>query len=88
MILHRKKREVMDYKHIIVVTDQDGNQALYLNGDLQVSDNTIYACDIAEHAGREPINFSHVNVELPEAQLCNDWPDKFEELMKYVLPKE
>lgn len=51
-------------KKITVATEQDGNEALYVDGKLDTSDSTIYACDIAEAAAGEPCIISHRTVDL------------------------
>lgn len=67
----------MDISRITVATDDDdGEQAIYKDGKLVECDDTIYACDIAEHARHdEPIYFSHVIVEH-----ATRWPDTLDEL--------
>lgn len=71
-------------KHLTVVTCMEsGHEGLYVNGDLVTQDSTIYACDIAEHAGDGPVNFSHVAVEMQ----ADSYPDKFEQCMLWI-PKD
>lgn len=65
-------------KHIIVVIDEDSNEAMYVGGELQPTDGgTVYACDIANAAGDDAIQFSHV----PISGVIERWPDRFERLV-------
>lgn len=63
--------------HLIVVTAEDGNEAVYFGGELKMSDETVYACDIAHIAGDNIIQFSHVVVK----RSIETWPKRFEELL-------
>ena len=62
-------------KTVAVVTDNTSDmcdQALYLDGVLQMADSTIYACDIAKHGGGDPICFRHfINGLNRLAKLCS-----------------
>jgi hypothetical protein len=69
--------------HVIVVQDEDVNEALYVGGELKCSDGTVYACDIAEFAGDRLIQFSLVNVEDYDSQ-TEDWPEHFDALVPYL----
>lgn len=70
-------------KHVIVVTDDThGNQALYVDGTLAMQDDTIYSCDIAEHAGNGLVDFSHVICEMPED--VEEFPEQFEQVMLWI----
>lgn len=66
--------------HFIVVIDADGNEALYVGGDLvETEGNTVFATDIAKAAGESVIQFSHVEVEH---DIGSDWPVRFESLSR------
>ena len=74
-------------KHVIVVTCEDsGFQGLYVDGVLECQDDTIYACDIAEHATDGPIDFSHVLVVMPED--AKSYPERFEQCMPWISKSE
>ena len=57
-------------RQITVVTDQDGTEALYVDGELYEQDQTIYAVDIALAAGRDPVMFVHRGID----ELVGRWP--------------
>lgn len=64
--------------HVIVAIDLDGNEALYVGGDLKSCDGpTVYACDIAEAVGDKTIQFSHFKIDRE----ITEWPYKFESLL-------
>jgi hypothetical protein len=66
-------------KTVTVVTETDGQEALYVDGILKMHDETIYASDIAEYAGDGPILFRHVHVDYSTDAWT--WPDKLEDLL-------
>jgi hypothetical protein len=77
--------------HIIGVIDVDGNEALYVNGDLHPIDgSTIYYVDIFQAANGRQCVLSHVEINNVLIEERGDmthivWPDKFEDLMPYVV---
>lgn len=70
----------MDAIHFIVVIDADGNEALYVGGDLfETEGDAVYSTDIADAAKDMVIQFSHVEVEHnPD----DNWPSRVEELVR------
>lgn len=70
------------YKQITVASNEDANECLYIDGKAWKSTGeiTVYACDIAEAAGDQPVLIEHRNVLWPNDQ---DWPDDLA-----VLPTE
>ena len=69
---------------LCVITDEeDGRQALYVDGKLAMHDETIYACDIAHYAANKQIEFSHEVVTLPDGQ---SWPESFDEAIVFKYP--
>ena len=67
-------------KSIVVASENtDAIQALYVNGELKVFEDTIYVSIIMEfvEAG-EPITLRQQSVDLPENA---DWPETLEGLM-------
>jgi len=63
-------------KQIVALTEEDGDEALYVDGVLTACDSTIYACDIAEAAANATVTFSHRNVE----QSVSVWPKKLSDV--------
>ena len=60
-------------KAIVVASEcTDGIQAIYVDGKLTHSKDTVYACDIVEAAEGQPIMLTQENADLPED---TDWPD-------------
>jgi hypothetical protein len=58
------------YKQFVLVTDNDGNQTLYVDGVLHNGDNTVYGCDVADAA-----NGCAIKIELRDVDLIvDDWP--------------
>jgi hypothetical protein len=58
------------YKQFVLVTDNDGNQTLYVDGVLHNGDNTVYGCDVADAA-----NACAIKIELRDVDLIvEDWP--------------
>lgn len=75
-------------KTVAVVTDNTSDmcdQALYLDGVLQMADSTIYACDIAKHGGGDPICFRHFIIDLPEG---HQWPQSLGEALQFEQTTE
>lgn len=71
----------MSPTHVIVVTDYNGDEALYVGGDLlDTEGDTVYACDIAAAVGDKIIQLSH----LPVEPFDGEWPRRFEELLAIV----
>ena len=67
-------------KSIVVASENtDATQALYVDGELRVFEDTIYVSIIMEfvEAG-EPITLRQQQVDLPEGA---DWPETLEGLM-------
>lgn len=65
-------------KKITVAIDTgSSNECLYVDGKAWKNrgESTVYACDIAEVAGNEPILFEHLMVDCP-----GDWPTRLEKL--------
>ena len=66
-------------KHLVVVSDKDsGDECLYINGQAWESTGecTVYACDIDEAAGRQPVLFDRwTAIDVPDA-----WPTKLVDL--------
>jgi hypothetical protein len=57
-------------KQFVLVTDNDGNQTLYVDGVLHNGDNTVYGCDVADAA-----NGCAIKIELRDVDLIvDDWP--------------
>jgi hypothetical protein len=77
----RRREETMsEHLRVIVAIDDDGSEALYVDGELRSSEGyTVYACDIAEVVGDATMTFAHVSVsgkygaEVP-------WPERFDAL--------
>lgn len=67
-------------KHLVVVTCEDsGSQALYVNGSCVFQDDTVYACDIAEHSGDCLVLFSHETVVMPGD--ADKFPERLDQCM-------
>lgn len=65
-------------KHIIVATDNRGNEAMYVGGDLTPTKNhRVRASEIMSAADKHKIHFSHFAVN----RRVETWPNKFEELL-------
>jgi hypothetical protein len=63
-------------KQIVAVTDDSGDEALYVDGVLKAWDSTIYSCDIAALAGNAIVTISHRNV----GRTLSDWPKKLSDV--------
>lgn len=66
---------------IVVATERDGTEAIYLNGVLHSAGETVYACDIDEVAGGQPILFRHIAVTFPDC--ITEFPESLEECRKH-----
>ena len=81
----------VDLVHVVGVIDGDGNEALYVNGDRHPIDGcTIYYVDIFQAANGRQCVLSHVEItsnmfEERDGEMHIVWPDKFEDLMPYVV---
>lgn len=64
-------------KEITVVINENADECLYINGKAWEStgETTVYATDIADAAGDEPILFRHVGVDWDA-----DWPENLSDL--------
>jgi len=51
-------------KTITVAQDEDYQEALYMNGTLVTSEETIFACEIAHYANGKPFILKFVQCEL------------------------
>jgi hypothetical protein len=64
------------YKQFVIVTDNDGNQTLYVDGVLRDGDNTVYGCDVADAA-----NGCAIKIELRDVDfIVDDWPLRLSDL--------
>jgi hypothetical protein len=70
-------------QQIVVVTDDSGDEALYLDGVLKAWDSTIYACDIAAIAGDAVVTISHTNA----GRTLSDWPKKLSDVFASNNPE-
>lgn len=74
------------FKKLTVVTCFDsGYEALYVDGVLVNQDESIYACDIVEHAADGPVEFVHVIAVMPVS--ATRYPKTLEQCMEWV-PQE
>lgn len=69
-------------KTVTVVTEIEGQEAIYVDGILKLREDNVYACDIAAWAGDEPIIFQHrtCDFELRNTDLEWEWPEKIEDV--------
>lgn len=66
------------HKTLTCITDTNsGDEAIYVDGVLKQTDVTIYACEIAEHAGTDPVLIRHEICELIDGL---PWPEKLEDV--------
>jgi len=70
-------------QQIVVVTDESGDEALYLDGVLKAWDSTIYACDIAAIAGDAVVTVCHTNA----GRTLLDWPKKLSDVFASNSPE-
>lgn len=70
-------------QQIVVVTDDSGDEALYLDGVLKAWDSTIYACDIAAIAGDAVVTVCHTNA----GRTLLDWPKKLSNVFASNSPE-
>lgn len=70
-------------QQIVVVTDDSGDEALYVDGVLKAWDSTIYACDIAAIAGDAVVTISHTNA----GRTLSDWPKKLSDVFASNNPE-
>ncbi len=70
-------------KEIVVVTDESGFEAMYVNGDLVQSDETIFASDIAWYAGPGAVVLRHESIEFVHGdENTIGWPKRLEDALK------
>ena len=62
---------------VVAFENTDAIQAIYVDGKLTHSDETIYACDIVEASEGRPVLITQENVDLPADA---DWPATLQEL--------
>jgi hypothetical protein len=70
-------------QQIVVVTDDSGDEALYLDGVLKAWGSTIYACDIAAIAGDAVVTVCHTNA----GRTLLDWPKKLSDVFASNNPE-
>jgi hypothetical protein len=64
-------------KQFVIVTDNDENQTLYVDGVLRNGDNTVYGCDVADAA-----NGCAIKIELRDADfIVEHWPLSLKDLI-------
>jgi hypothetical protein len=61
---------------LTVVQDEDYEEALYVDGVLRANKTTMFASEIAEFAGDDPIIFRFAHAEGS----IEDWPMNLEDL--------
>lgn len=66
-------------RQIDCCTDEDGNEAIYVNGVLEDYYETVHACDIVVAAKNEPVLLRHHNTESD-----NKWPTKLDQVKLIV----
>jgi hypothetical protein len=70
-------------KQIVAVTDDSGDEALYVDGVLKAWDSTICSCDIAAIAENAIVTISHRNV----GRTLSDWPKKLSDVFESNCPE-
>jgi hypothetical protein len=65
-------------RRLTVVTDSNGPEAIYVNGKLAFSDDTVYATDICRCAGDGPIVIAHEQCEFQDWRWW--WPEKLKDV--------
>ena len=70
-------------QQIVVVTDDSGDEALYLDGVLKAWDSTIYACDIAAIAGDAVVTVCHTNA----GRTLLNWPQQLSDVFASNSPE-
>lgn len=66
----------MQLKQLVVVADCEVSERLYVNGKLyEIEGDTVFACDIAEAAGSDAIQFTRIDIE---ADMNGEWPEEFD----------
>ena len=63
-------------KTLAIVIDENHDECLYIDGKAWSSTgaDAVYACDIAEAAGDEPVLIRHVLIDFAHGE----WPDSLE----------
>lgn len=70
-------------KNVLVCTcDFSGYQELYVDGVLVRQDDTIYACDIAEHVIGVPAMVSNMSVIIPDG--IDRYPERLDECRSWT----
>lgn len=72
-----KTKTATRIKDVRLCTDKDGNEAIYVNGTIRFSAETIYQCEVARHCGRGVLKIKHHSVESFDNE---SWPEKFSNL--------
>jgi len=74
-----EERDAHRPRHLIAVIDDDGDEALYVGGELwPIDGSTIYAVDLVEASGEQPVELSQVALSGTVAE----WPARFEYLLE------
>lgn len=64
---------------VVVANDVEGDQAIYVNGILQGSDATIYACDIIKETNDSAFFLKQINVDW----FGDVWPEEISALTPF-----
>lgn len=60
----------------VFVTDDDGSEALYIDGKFSVCTDTFYACNVAHFLKGEPVIVCHVDA----LGVYENWPENLSQL--------
>lgn len=75
-----------EVKRLVVVQDQDVNEALYADGHrVDCEGDTVYAVDICDAAKQGVWQISMVEIAVQDGF---EWPEIFEDLMPFVVNNE
>lgn len=68
----------MQLKQLVVVSDCEASERLYVNGKMhEIEGDTVFACDIAEAAGSDAIQFTRIDIE---SHMAGEWPDNLQDV--------
>ena len=76
--LERATKPITNVRDVRLCTDQDGNEAIYVDGDRVAESETIYMCEVTEACGGHAVILRHHSVKVDRS---SGWPSHFSRLI-------
>lgn len=70
-------------KDVRLCTDDEANEAIYVDGKLKAEKPTFYMWEVAKAAGRGPVKLRHHNIDNSDDEsnaVYYQWPKRFSDL--------